>query len=830
MINEEENGIVSATEEHAPVAFSDWTKKLRFDRSFTAKLILSDEKTKGFYAEIAAELLRYERVKSRTGWSGVSFTHGRERLAFVSIVGKTLCVYLAVEPSEEGRYKAKDVSEVKSRLKTPSLFKIKSEGAKNHAIKLIGEIAKREILTPSAKDNSAVRVASFKNDSFNNLVTRGLIKIVRKGGAQSRGAARAAAQNGAYADTVNTVDSLMSRHGLYGELLSALAEGEGRAKLSKRQMLRSIDEIWVRAIEDCIPSLDELIRNPNHFIAESEEVLPIEKTKRVSGRSIAHLCRHTDYLSVKDGELTPTRMLNVFREDSLLTYENKFLNTLISRLYLFVSRRYKVAKDYGADETVETFEFESNFAHGEGKGKISFCVEYSEKRLDPNAKNALAGTDLWKRAERLNAVVTGYVNSAFAKAMDRNFVKPPILRTNAILKNKYFRECLALWEFIESYDDAGYGIVVEETDKALSDEYVKEAYSAAAMQYVAFRQAIDRALEADESETYDVTPDFMVEELEKEAYKEEFAEGPFGEEIDGDVTLALQVALEADDAVQAEEEGFAAYIKKSFHAKLRMANDREKENFARLANAVLKYSKVRMRHSRKHAAFYRGRQPLLRVTVSGNSLKAFFALPQEVVPAKFNAAFVSDKKALSDTPVCLRVKGARSVKHAEEAIALLAETHGLQLAKKAAEPIVAADYGAETVGELLQKGWVTFAKKKAFGSAKKRQTERLARAAEELAVSESAKRAEPVQAPQNNGETPSKDALLVAKEFAELIRPEGNYEHPEKFGLDDASAFISDALAEQQAEQQAEQTEPPTEQPTEQSEEAVLHSGEAEQS
>lgn len=33
------------------------------------------------------------------------------------------------------------------------------------------------------------------------------------------------------------------------------------------------------------------------------------------------------------------------------------------------------------------------------------------------------------------------ITISFVKSMDRNFVRPPIMRTNAIIKNKYFREC-----------------------------------------------------------------------------------------------------------------------------------------------------------------------------------------------------------------------------------------------------------------------------------------------------------------------------------------------------------------------------------------------------
>lgn len=41
-------GNVNAAEAKSSAAFSDWTQKLRFDRSFSAKLILSDPKIKEY--------------------------------------------------------------------------------------------------------------------------------------------------------------------------------------------------------------------------------------------------------------------------------------------------------------------------------------------------------------------------------------------------------------------------------------------------------------------------------------------------------------------------------------------------------------------------------------------------------------------------------------------------------------------------------------------------------------------------------------------------------------------------------------------------------------
>ncbi|HBJ19430.1 MAG TPA: hypothetical protein DDY70_06835, partial [Clostridiales bacterium] len=211
---------------------SDWGDKLRFDRSFYAKLILSEKPVKEYYAEIATELLSYEKVRATMSWAGVGFTAGRSRIAFAAFRGKTLCLYLALDPDTlaEGRYKAQNVAEVKARAKTPAMFRIRSEGAKRNALARIAETAEHAGLTLRAEPPVPVSAKDFPPDTFGNLIARGLIRVLRR----EKGAVRtfsareeeessalseetAAVEKipGTYEDTVATADALLSRHGVY---------------------------------------------------------------------------------------------------------------------------------------------------------------------------------------------------------------------------------------------------------------------------------------------------------------------------------------------------------------------------------------------------------------------------------------------------------------------------------------------------------------------------------------------------------------------------------------------------------------------------------------
>lgn len=300
-----------------------------------------------------------------------------------------------------------------------------------------------------------------------------------------------------YNDTLYFVDGMVEQYDFYPEIINVLRDGDATIELKKRYMLKAIDETWVNIIEDTLQAIDEIIRKPSRFIEENEEVLPIELSRNISSRSIKHLSQHTDYISKVEGdEITPSKILNVFRDETMQTYENKFVNTLINRLYIFVHRRYETAKREGKDEKSTSLDYSENFEHGDVRGKVHFRLEIAEDPQDgEKLKNYTYTTDLWHRVEKLHSICTAFINSDFVKGMDKKYIRPPVMRTNAILKNKNLRQCLSLWEFIESYENIGYNMLVQENLETIDDKYIREIYSTTALQYLIFRYNIRNEFE-----------------------------------------------------------------------------------------------------------------------------------------------------------------------------------------------------------------------------------------------------------------------------------------------------------------------------------------------
>ena len=127
------------------------------------------------------------------------------------------------------------------------------------------------------------------------------------------------------------------------DALRAADKGNDVHNGSERRCL--IDMDWVETIEKALPSIDKAIRENRRFIAVEDEVVPIEKSRRITTESVRHLAQHTNLISrVEDDMVTPERILNVRREESYAIYENRFLVLLLDTALRFVEQRFSAIR------------------------------------------------------------------------------------------------------------------------------------------------------------------------------------------------------------------------------------------------------------------------------------------------------------------------------------------------------------------------------------------------------------------------------------------------------------------------------------------------------
>lgn len=291
-----------------------------------------------------------------------------------------------------------------------------------------------------------------------------------------------------YLEYKDYLASATSDNEFYSEMDTAINSGTNSYSLFNRYFDKKIDLKWVEEIEACIIPLDNIIRVPRKFIVQEEEIVPIERARKITNESIRHLAQHTNMIAKVEGDdVTPNQILNVFREESYEVYENRFVFTLMQNLVRFIDVRYNVLFNISDDDNMASLKMESDFTRG--REKIQYKLEVSaqsagseiEGEAGPEGENATA----FQRIERVKRIINEYANSSFMKEL-RNCVpvRPPIMRTNAIQKNPNFKACLKLWQFIQSYNELGYEITVKESNDMVSAEYMNELNRMTALNYM----------------------------------------------------------------------------------------------------------------------------------------------------------------------------------------------------------------------------------------------------------------------------------------------------------------------------------------------------------
>lgn len=159
----------------------DFENMMKYKRSFIARIIQSSDDKKNYYGAIKHAMLSYKKVNSNVAWGAERFNKGRETIARIKMRGKTLCLYLALDPNnyKTSVYHHLDASENKSVSGTPMMIKVRSPLGVKKAIRLIDEMLtmrgaeKREI---PERDYAAM----YPYETIEELIDDGLVKDIRK--------------------------------------------------------------------------------------------------------------------------------------------------------------------------------------------------------------------------------------------------------------------------------------------------------------------------------------------------------------------------------------------------------------------------------------------------------------------------------------------------------------------------------------------------------------------------------------------------------------------------------------------------------------------------
>ena len=248
-------------------------------------------------------------------------------------------------------------------------------------------------------------------------------------------------------------------------------------------------------------------------------------------------------------------------------------------------------------------------------------------------------------------------------------------------------------ELTEEDEEAAEAAVDEALEEAISEEPAAAAYADLTEEEPEEPEEDDEEEDSDEEDSEDSgaeeAPAMLggqrIVYIDAKANPEAYAE-LLEREKRGEVTLVYR-------------------YRKSFLAKMALAEDTVKGYYNELKNALLAYKGVKCRTSWGYEAFNKGRTKLARMDVKTKSLYLYLAIdPQSLVDTKYNFKDMSAKKKYAATPVLMKIRGERKFKHALELIEKICGEE-LQLKRLEAEP---TDYRLPMMSqdEMVEAGYV----------------------------------------------------------------------------------------------------------------------------
>lgn len=233
---------------------------------------------------------------------------------------------------------------------------------------------------------------------------------------------------------------------------------------------------WIEIMENTVPYLDNILRNPNRFIINEEEIVKIELARKITVESIKHLSKNTNLIQdfdKKTGDVRPSKILNINKEESYDTYENRFIYSLIQNMKFFISRKKKAIELRMAIS-------EKNNKKIDYKG--TSIVNNEQIAISLNLNTNLIGhkqnssSNALQRIEKLEQKIADLTCSEVYKIIDKKhmtLVTSPIKKTNVILKNVNFQYAVKLWNYMQENIDDKSKHIMDKQDYS-NDEELKQ--------------------------------------------------------------------------------------------------------------------------------------------------------------------------------------------------------------------------------------------------------------------------------------------------------------------------------------------------------------------
>lgn len=231
-----------------------------------------------------------------------------------------------------------------------------------------------------------------------------------------------------------------------------------RIQTDTKKEIKDIE--WIEKIDETIPYIDNILRSPNRFIVNEEEIVKIELARKITVDSIKHLSRNTNFIQSVDkktGDVRPSKILNINKEESYDTYENRLIYTLIQNMKLFVNRRKKTLEENINKDSKNDKKMDYKASSETDREKIEINLSLNSSLNKENQNNEKETKEILDKIEELEQRITDLESSEVYKIIDKkhiSLVREPIKKTNVVLKNVNFQYAMKLWNYLrDNFDD-----------------------------------------------------------------------------------------------------------------------------------------------------------------------------------------------------------------------------------------------------------------------------------------------------------------------------------------------------------------------------------------
>ena len=262
---------------------------------------------------------------------------------------------------------------------------------------------------------------------------------------------------------------------LFYGLVEAVKCGKNNIVQHMLEQTLTIKTDWVDAIQDCILAMERIVNKPKLSLREEQELVKIERAKRVDATAVRHLSTHTQYIKVvrDDGSVVPSKIMTRNLEEEWAIYENRFLYALLQRMKTFVNKRYNIIMQYAKVKDNTTLSYVSNFKYGSAEIDCRLNVGVKIDKEADDAQSANAKT--LKKLQFIKDQIAVLEASQFMRIMKKaKPIYPPIQKTNILKSNPEYSVCYKLWLMLSSYNTVGYSVNIIEKDLPIDNSYFED--------------------------------------------------------------------------------------------------------------------------------------------------------------------------------------------------------------------------------------------------------------------------------------------------------------------------------------------------------------------